>query len=254
MNFEMLPHPIIFGHRGACAHAPEKNLASFELALAQGADAIELDAKLTADGQVVVIHDQTVDRTTSGRGKVSQLKLEEIRRLDAGSFFDIAYQGELVPTLEEVLEIVSGRTFTNIELTNYASPADSLPLKVAQIVKRLGVHNRIMFSSFHPIPLLQVHRYLPEVPVGLLADTGITGALARSWAGRLIPHQALHPHESNTTPALIQREHRRGCRVNVWTVNDPKSMRNLFAWDVDGIFTDDPLLARKILTAALSRG
>jgi glycerophosphoryl diester phosphodiesterase len=75
MNFDQLPHPIIFGHRGACAHAPENTLASFELALGHGADAIELDAKLTADKEVVVIHDQTVDRTTNGQGLVNQLKL-----------------------------------------------------------------------------------------------------------------------------------------------------------------------------------
>ncbi len=254
MIFDQLPHPIIFGHRGACAHAPENTLASFELALTQGADAIELDAKLTADDQVVVIHDQTVDRTTSGQGKVNQLKLEEIRRLDAGSHFDIAFRGEPIPTLEEVLTKIGGRTFTNIELTNYSSPDDPLPLKVAELVKRLDIQDRIMFSSFHPIPLLRVHHYLPEVPVGLLADTGFTGVLARSWLGRLIPHQALHPEVSNTTAALIRREHRRGCRVNVWTVNDPKIMRSLFKWDVDGIFTDDPPLARQILTTALSRG
>jgi glycerophosphoryl diester phosphodiesterase len=254
MRFDRLPHPVIFGHRGACANAPENTLASFELALTQGADAIELDAKLTADGQVVVIHDQTVDRTTNGKGWVNQLKLEEIRRLDAGWFFDIAFKGERVPTLEEVLTQVGGRTFTNIELTNYTSPGDALPLKVAELVKHLGIQDRVMFSSFHPIPLLHAHQLLPDVPIGLLADTGFSGALARSWLGWLIPHQALHPEASNTSLALIQREHRRGRRVNVWTVNEPQVMRSLFKWDVDGIFTDDPLLARQVLTAAPSRG
>jgi glycerophosphoryl diester phosphodiesterase len=254
MNFEHLPHPIIFGHRGACAHAPENTLASFELALAHGADAIELDAKLTADRQVVVIHDQTVERTTNGQGRVNQLKLEEIRRLDAGSHFDIAFKGEPVPTLEQILTKVSDRTFTNIELTNYASPNDELPILVGELVKRLGMQDRVMFSSFHPIPLLRAHRQLPEVPVGLLAGAGMSGALARSWVGRLIPHQALHPEVKHTTPSLIQSEHRRGCRVNVWTVNEPDAMRSLFTWDVDGIFTDDPRLARKVLAAAPSRG
>jgi glycerophosphoryl diester phosphodiesterase len=254
MNFEQLPHPIIFGHRGACAHAPENTLASFELALAHGADAIELDAKLTADRQIVVIHDQTVERTTNGQGRVNQLKLEEIRRLDAGSHFDIAFKGEPVPTLEEILTKVSVRTFTNIELTNYASPNDELPILVAELVKRLGMQERVMFSSFHPIPLLRAHRQLPEAPVGLLAGAGMPGALARSWVGRLIPHQALHSEVKHTTPALIRSEHRRGCRVNVWTVNEPDAMRSLFTWDVDGIITDDPRLARKVLSAAPSRG
>lgn len=254
MNFNQLPHPIIFGHRGASAHAPENTLASFELALKQGADAIELDAKLTRDGQIVVIHDQTVDRTTNGQGWVNQLKLDEIRRLDAGSHFDIAFQGEPVPTLEEVLSTVGRRTFTNIELTNYATPGDDLPLKVADLVHTLGIQDRIMFSSFHPLPLLRIHRYLPEVPIGLLAGAGFIGFLARSWVGRLIPHQALHPEFHNTTPGLIQQEHRRSQRVNVWTVNSPEAIHALFTWDVDGIITDDPPLARKVLTAALSAG
>ncbi len=253
MIFDQLAHPIIFGHRGACANAPENTLASFELALAQGADAIELDAKLTVDGQVVVIHDQTVDRTTNGQGMVNQLTLDELRELDAGSHFDVAFKGEPIPTLEEVLTQVGSRTFTNIELTNYASPNDYLPLRVAELVRRLDLQGRVMFSSFHPIPLMRAHNFLPEVPIGLLADSSFTGFLARSWLGHIIPYQALHPGVRNTSPALIRREHRRNCRVNVWTVNDPKVMRNLFDWDVDGIFTDDPLQARQILTAVLSR-
>ena len=200
MNFEQLPHPIIFGHRGACAHAPENTLASFELALAHGADAIELDAKLTADRQVVVIHDQTVERTTNGQGRVNQLKLEEIRRLDAGSHFDIAFKGEPVPTLEEILTKVSVRTFTNIELTNYASPNDELPILVAELVKRLGMQDRVMFSSFHPIPLLP--RTPPDAGGAnwFVGRRRQPGALARSWIGRLIPHQALHSEVKHTTP------------------------------------------------------
>lgn len=254
MIFSRLPHPIIFGHRGASAHAPENTLSAFELALKQGADAIELDAKLTQDGHIIVIHDQTVDRTTDGQGWVNQLKLEEIRRLDAGSHFDIAYQGEHVPTLEEVLSVVGVRTFTNIELTNYATPGDDLPQKVAALVHRLDIQDRIMFSSFHPLPLLRIHRYMPDVPIGLIGGSGFAGMLARSWIGRLIPHQALHPEVRSTTLTLIQREHNRGQRVNVWTVNTPDIMRKLFNWDVDGIFTDDPSLARKILTTVLSTG
>src|SRR5512139_2686581 len=97
--FAHLPRPTIFAHRGASAYAPENTLAAFQMAIQQGADALELDVKLTADGQVVVIHDQTTDRTTGVKGRVSDLTLHELRNLDAGSFFDIAFQGEMIPTL-----------------------------------------------------------------------------------------------------------------------------------------------------------
>src|SRR5512145_1023455 len=98
---ETLPRPVIFAHRGASAHAPENTLAAFELAIAQQADAVELDVKLTADGQVIVFHDSTVDRTTNGHGKVQDMTLAELKALDAGSFLGSQFAGEKIPTLEE---------------------------------------------------------------------------------------------------------------------------------------------------------
>ncbi len=117
-----LPHPMIFAHRGASAHAPENTIAAFLLALTQGADGIELDAKLTADGHVVVIHDQTIDRTTKETGRVGNMSLAELIELDAGSHFDVAYEGEPIPTLEQVFEALGKKTFINIELTIRSLP------------------------------------------------------------------------------------------------------------------------------------
>lgn len=247
--FGQLPSPTIFAHRGASAHAPENTLASFQLALEQHADAIELDAKLTADGEVVVIHDQTVDRTTEGTGRVGQMTLAQLRELDAGSFFDIAFHGEKIPKLAEVFETVGHKTFINVELTNYASLLDDLPEKVAKLVTLHNMEQHVLFSSFNPIALLKAHRLLPEVPIGLLADTGRSGLLARSWLGRLIPQQALHPEFRDVTPRLVDRVHRSGRRMYVYTVNDPGVMHSLIDWKVDGFFTDDPVLARKVLEA-----
>lgn len=242
-----LPNPIIFAHRGASAHAPENTLAAFELAVRQGADAIELDAKLTADGQVVVIHDRTVDRTTEGTGKVARLPLAALRELDAGSHFDVAFRRERIPTLAEVFEAVGRETYINIELTNYAQLIDRLPEKAAGLVKRHGMGGRVLFSSFNPLALLKIGRLVPEAPLGLLALPGKAGALFRSQAGRLIPHQALHPEKGNVTPALVEWVHQSQRRVHVYTVNEPESMRRLISWKVDGIITDDPVLARQVL-------
>src|SRR5689334_23229806 len=117
MMLESLPRPVIFAHRGASAYAPENTIASFEFAVAQGTDAIELDVKLSADGHVIVHHDPTVDRTTNGKGKVKDLTLAELKTLDAGGFFSENFHGEKIPTLEEVFEAVGKRTFINVELT-----------------------------------------------------------------------------------------------------------------------------------------
>jgi glycerophosphoryl diester phosphodiesterase len=150
-NYENLPRPTVFAHRGASAYAPENTLAAFSLALRQEADGIELDAKLTKDGHVVVIHDPTVYRTTGAQGWVKDMTLAELRALDAGSHFDVAFKGEQIPTLDEVLSAVGRLAFVNIELTNYVSPFDELPEKAARIVKKHNLADRVMFSSFNPV-------------------------------------------------------------------------------------------------------
>jgi len=244
-----LPRPTVFAHRGASAYAPENTLAAFELALRQGADAIELDAKLTADRQVIVMHDATVDRTTEGKGRVRDLPLAEIRKLDAGSHFDVAFKGEPVPTLDEVFKAVGQLTYINVELTNYSSPFDDLAERVAALVRRHKLQTRVLFSSFNWIVLARVRRQLPEAPIGLLALPGRGGMLARSAVGRLFGYQALHPERSDVTPMLVKQAHRRGERVNAYTVNAEDDMRRLFGLGVDGIFTDDPVLAQQVLSS-----
>ena len=191
--FNNLPRPTLFAHRGSSMVAPENTLAAFELAVRQGADAIELDAKLSKDGAVMVIHDQTVERTTGAKGRVRQLTLAELRELDAGSFFDASFKGEKIPTLDEVFEAVGKKTYINVELTNYASPTDSLPEKVAEMVLAHGLVGRVFFSSFNPLALIRARGRLPLVPGGLLCIAGQPGAWARGWAGRMAGYQALHP-------------------------------------------------------------
>jgi len=141
---------------------------------------------------------------------------------------------------------VGRKIFINVELTNYASPRDDLPDKVVELVQRHGLHNCVLFSSFNPFALRRAHKLLPGIPLGLLAIPGIGGAWARSWPGRFVPYQALHPEVGDTTSKLIQQQHQKGHRVHVWTVNMLEKMQQLFEWQVDGIFTDDPLRAQQI--------
>lgn len=241
------PTPIVFGHRGASAHAPENTLAAFELALAQGAGGVELDAKLSADGHVVVHHDATLERTTNGRGNVSKHTLAHLRGLDAGGFFSEKFRGEKIPTLDEVFESIGSKAFINVELTNYSTPRDALVEKVVELVKRHGLQNRILFSSFLPGNLSKAAALLPEVPRGLLALGGWMGAWARSFGFAFGDYYALHPYMTDVSARQVSRVHQLKRRIHVWTVNAADDMRRLFSWRVDGIFTDDPALAVKVL-------
>jgi len=248
---ENFPRPIIFAHRGDFTHAPENTLPAFQQALQKGADGVELDAKLTVDGHVIVIHDPTVDRTTDGKGRVASMTLEAIRKLDAGKWFDEKFSGTKVPLLEEVFEIVGKDKMINIELTNYyTNPPDGLVLKVCELIKRHNNQSQILFSSFFPSNLKIAAKVLPEVPRGLLAMRGVFGLWARSFGFMFGDYQALHSHITNTSREQMQRAHRLNRRVHVWTANTPEEIIQLKEWGVDGIITDDPQMAVR----ALGRG
>jgi glycerophosphoryl diester phosphodiesterase len=246
--YTQLPRPTIFAHRGASNSAPENTIAAFRLAISQKADAIELDAKCTSDGQIVIIHDQTVDRTTNGTGKVGELPLVAINELDAGGWFHSEYSGEAIPTLDEVFETLGSQIFINIELTNYASPTDHLPQKVVQIILHHGLENQVLLSSFNPLALRRAHSFAPQIPLGLLSLPGFQGIWARSFLGNFVPHQAFHPHVNDANTGFIEKFHRKEKRVHVWTVNSAEDMQRLFHAGVDGIFTDDVPTARNILS------
>jgi glycerophosphoryl diester phosphodiesterase len=244
---ETIQKPLIIAHRGVSAHAPENTMAAFKLALEHHADGFELDAKCSADGQVMVIHDHTVDRTTGGQGKVRDLTLSQHKALDAGSHFSPDFAGEPIPTLDEVFEELGHKTLINVELTNYASPADNLTDLVADLVIRHGVQDNIFFSSFHPVNLVRIRRRLPEAPVAILTLPGPQGWLLRGTLGHWAAPQIIHPYYKDVDEAFIVREHQQGRNVNVWTVNDPNEMKHLFKLGIDGIITDDPRLARQVL-------
>ena len=159
------PNPIILAHRGDLTHAPENTIPSFSQAIAKGADGIELDAKLTADGRVIVIHDTTVDRTTNGKGKVVSFTLDEIRKLDAGSWFDSEFANTKIPLLEEVFETVGKDKLINIELTNYSTRNDGLTQKVCELIKKHNNQKQIIFSSFFASNLKIAMQALPEIPL-----------------------------------------------------------------------------------------
>src|SRR3972149_553877 len=251
---DLFPLPTIFAHRGASNYAPENTLAAFELALRQGADAIELDAQLCADGEVVIIHDHSVDRTTDGVGKVSLLTLSTLKQLDAGSFFDRAFQGERIPTLNEVFEALGKQILVNIELKNNASPLDKLPEKVAQIVLQHQMEERVIFSSFNPVAVMKIKRLLPQTACGLLILPGLPGSLERVIIPWFVRFESLNPALSSVTTGMIRKEHAARRRVFAYTATQAEDIRRLFELGVDGLFTDDPPLALQVLAEKRKTG
>jgi len=247
--FENFPGPILFAHRGASAHAPENTLPAFELALQQGADGVELDTMLSADGQVVVIHDSTLDRTTNGHGRVTAMPFAALRELDAGAWHSEQYRGTKIPSLDEVFETIGKKCIINVELKNYSTPFDRLVEKACDTVRQHGLQDRVLFSSFLGYNLRIAGRLLPDVPRGLLASRGWTGAWARSFGFMFGDYEALHPHIADTNAPQVSRVHQLKRRIIVWTANNAEEVTRLKGWGVDGMITDDP----QVTVSALGR-
>jgi glycerophosphoryl diester phosphodiesterase len=231
--------PAIFAHRGASQQAPENTLKAFRLALQQQADGIELDVHLSADQQVVVIHDNHLERTTNGSGRVEDKQLAELRQLDAGD-------GEPIPTLREVLELVKDQVTLNIELKGFSPDREYLPKAVLGLVSEFGLAKSVIFSSFDPRMLVQLHQINPDARVGLLLPPGMLASAVKAFFSRDVNPWSLHPHFRSVTKRFINNANKNGNPVFTYTVNQAEDMRKMFELGVAGIFTDAPLLAQQV--------
>lgn len=249
------PTPRVFGHRGAAALAPENTLASFALALALGADALELDVHSTRDGVVVVIHDPDLNRTTNGSGLVSQHTWHELRQLDAGCRFtrdghDFPYagQGIGVPTLEAVL-----RRFPlaccNIEVKQHDPP---MVEEIVRIITRLNAPGRVLLATEYDPVMRHIRRHAGDIATGFAKDE-VGDFISRVEAGNLDgyrpPGNALqvpcrYGDQPLITPASVAAAHQCGLEVHAWTINDGDEIESLLAMGVDGIISDLPGMAR----------
>lgn len=223
-------------HRGASAERPENTLAAARLAIAQGADVIEADVRLTSDGELVVIHDETVDRTTTGSGPVRSMTLEELRRLDAG-------QGETVPTAREVLETARGRVRVNLDVKEVDAALPAL-----ELVRELGMVGSVTFISFLPEVWDLVAERGPDSPVvHLVASAQALAGVAMAPVGsRTVAAGVGVPH-ALVTREVVEMLHRQGTGVFAWTVDDPSEMRRLVETGVNGIVTKRPDQLRRVL-------
>jgi len=225
-------------HRGASGRFPENTLKAFAAAMDAGAQMCELDVQLTIDGTVVVIHDETVERTTDGRGAVRSMTLEELKRLDAGIRFGGEFAGERIPTLEEVMTLAEGRCGLNIEIKSAG-----VERKVCELIVGRRALATAMISSFDWDALAVVRHFQPRVRVGLLAS---------QWPARLVgaafelKAESINPRSDIVTEDLCIAAHERNLSVYTWTVDEPAEMRRLIAFGVDGIMTNYPERLREL--------
>lgn len=241
-----LPSPIILCHRGASKYAPENTMSAFKKALDLGADGFELDTQLSADGHVVVFHDQSLDAKSTGHGKLHAHTLAELQKLDAGSYFSQEFRGERIPTLDDVFDAFGKRAFIDVEIKNFSKPFNNLAEKVCEAVRRHGVQKHVILSSFLPWNLKKTARLLPDVPRGLITFPGKWGIWGRSFGFSFGDYDAVHPRMDDVTAQQVQRVHKLKRKIIVWVVNTEEDLRRMHRWGVDGVMTDDPQLALKI--------
>lgn len=235
--------PVVVAHRGNSSVAPQNTLVALEAAWRAGADAVEIDVQLTADRQMVVIHDDTVDATTDGHGAVADLTLAELRALDAGSWFSPLYAGARVPTLEEVLAFVATHPGADLllELKDAWTPADAA--LVTGAVDAAGLADRVVVQSFWPGTVAALREVAPHLPRGLLVWEEHPEAVALAPGLGVV---CVNPSVAMVTqdPGLVARLHAQGLRVMVWTANAQAEWSALLAADdgagVDAIITDRP--------------
>lgn len=229
---------LVFGHRGAMAQAPMNTLAAFDLAREQGADGIELDVHLSRDGHLVVIHDDTVDVTSDGQGKVGKFTLEELKRLDAGGWFAACFAGQRIPTLDEIFDAFGNEMLINVEIKAQRDSLDRVERQLADCIRRHNMRERIIVSCFDPAILRRVRSMTPLVMMGFLHQPDMPSAHNRPL-GR-IRHEARHPRHDMVDEAYMNWARARGYYVNVWTVNDGERALQLKGLGVNAIITDEP--------------
>ena len=232
--------PQIIGHRGACAYAPENTLASIRKAAAQGARWVEFDVRLTREGDLVLMHDEDVKRTTNGTGRVVDLRLAELGALDAGAWFGGAFGGERVPTLVETIALLAELGLgANIEIKTGKPEARASAEALARI---LAAHwpraaPTPLISSFEVEALEAMQAAAPHWPRGLLLLE-----LKGDWRGQLerLAATTLNIDHKPLDAGKVAIARQAGRPVLCYTVNDPARARQLFAWGVSAVFTDRP--------------
>lgn len=232
--------PLIGGHRGSSARAPENTLAAFRAALEDGAELVELDVHLTRDGQLAVVHDEQTQRTTGVSGLVAAMTMDDLRLLDAGNYKGAEWEGEGIPELGDVLAMAHGHMLVNVEIKGGIAAATVVARRVAEH----DMAGDVIVSSFEPSSVAAAAALRPPLLSGLLLDRPVADPIA---AARAVGAALLHVEYRHLSAPLVQAAHQAGLGVLAWTVNVPGEMRRLASIGADAILSDDPRLLRAIV-------
>ena len=216
---------LSIGHRGAAGHAPENTLGAIHKGIALGVDFIEIDVRRTADGALVILHDETVNRTTNGKGRVDRLSLREIQTFSAGN-------GEIIPTLEDALKAVAGRAGLLLELK-----VKGMAQQAVEAVQRVAFTDPVIYASFLHDELTQVRTFAPNAPL-----MALFGRLPRNPVVRAVTHGASHVglRHDTATHRLVEACHRAGLLVCVYTADSPRDIQHGLSLGVDGVISNYP--------------
>lgn len=229
--------PLRIGHRGAAGTHPENTMVSFRRAIELDCDGIEFDVHRTADGELIVIHDGFLNRTTNGSGLIMATTYEQIQALDAGSWKNPQFAGERVPTLRQLIRETPPTLQLFLELKAGSVHYPGIEEELLALLAEEGALDRVQISSFDHHALLKIHQLAPTLPLGMLFADNLLDPVALA---QQIGADALHPAWEWVNPAMVEKAHAAGLKVNVWTVNLPEAIMMMTACGVDGIISDFP--------------
>ena len=246
--------PLIFAHRGASKAAPENTLPAFEAAIRLGADGVELDVQYSSDGALVIFHNDTLEKTSDGAGRVTAHTLAELRALDAGSWFGPSFAGTRIPTLDEALDLIKGKLLVNVELKVLGTLRSGMGADAVKAIRAHGMADQVVISSFNPFALRQAKGAGPEIECALLLAHDLPSWMRWGFTRRYSRADGLHPDSDMVDETYSARARKLDLPVRVWTVDDEAEVRRLIALGVDAIITNVPDVLANLMSGSLNEG
>ncbi|MGY0395161.1 glycerophosphodiester phosphodiesterase [Fusobacterium sp. SYSU M8D902] len=233
----------IFAHRGFSGYYPENTMLAFKKAIEIGVDGIELDVQLTKDNTVVIIHDETIDRTTNGDGLVKSYTYDELKKFDASFNFN-NFGFNRIPTLEEYFLLVKDLDIiTNIELKTSVYQYLGIEDSVLELIKKYNLEDKVIISSFNHFSILRMKKLAPQIKCGFLSEDWIIDAGKYTFSHQI---ECYHPRFNNLIPEVIEELKKFNIEINTWTVNDERDMLYLKEKGIDSIITNFPNMAKNL--------